>query len=114
MVDVQLSLEDKQAKIDLKPTEKPVCRSECGVQRPLKDHAPERTWRHLDTRHDEFETILIARVPRTKCSNCGVKTCEVPWAEPHRRFTLMFETLAIQVLQAPRKVFVVGTIIFLC
>ena len=52
----------------------------------------------------QFETILIARVPRTNCLQCGVKTCEVPWAEPHGRFTLMFEAFAIRVLQAAASV----------
>jgi len=98
VVDVELSLEQKQVQIHLKSTGKPVCCSECGEQRPLKDHAPERTWRHLDTM--QFETVLTARVPRTKCPNCGVKTCDVPWAEPHGRFTMMFEAFAIRVLQA--------------
>jgi len=98
VVDVELSLEHKQVQIHLKTTEKPACCSGCGEQRPLKDHAPQRTWRHLDTM--QFETVLTARVPRTKCPNCGVKTCEVPWAEPHGRFTLMFEAFAIRVLQA--------------
>ncbi len=36
------------------------------------DHAPERTWRHLDTM--QFETVLVARVPRADCKACGVKT----------------------------------------
>jgi transposase len=98
VVDVELSLEHKQVHIHLNSTGKPAYCSECGEQRPLKDHAPERTWRHLDTM--QFETILTARVPRTKCPNCGVKTCEIPWAEPHGRFTMMFEAFAIRVLQA--------------
>ena len=46
----------------------PECKADCG----LKDHAPERTWRHLDTM--QFETILKARIPRVNCSKCGVKT----------------------------------------
>ena len=29
-----------------------------------------------------------------------MKTCHVPWAEPHGRFTLLFEAFAVQVLQA--------------
>lgn len=71
----------------------PECKAECG----LKDHAPERTWRHLDTM--QFETILKARIPRVNCSKCGVKTTSVPWGEKHSRFTLMFEAFAIEVLE---------------
>jgi len=99
VVDIELSLEVQRVRIHLAAAGKlSVCCSECGQQRPLKDHAPERTWRHLDTM--QFETILTARVPRTDCPDCGVKTCRVPWAEPHGRFTLMFESFAIRVLQA--------------
>jgi transposase len=64
----------------------------------MADHAPERTWRHLDTMR--FETVLRARVPRTKCKACGVKTTSVPWAGKHSRFTLLFEAFAIDVIQA--------------
>ena len=99
VVDVDLSLEEQRVEIRLEATAGvPVFCSECGEHRPLKDHAPERSWRHLDTM--QFETVLTARVPRTNCLACGVKTCHVPWANPHGRFTLMFEAFAIRVLQA--------------
>jgi transposase len=48
----------------------------------------------------QFETILEARVPRVNCRRCGVKTCEVPWAGKHSRFTLLFEAFGIAVLEA--------------
>ena len=102
VVDVDLSLGEQRVTIRLEPTGQPCACSGCGAARPLKDHAPERTWRHLDTM--QFETRLVARVPRTKCPQCGVKTCEVPWAEPHGRFTLLFEAFAIRVLQAASSV----------
>lgn len=98
VVDVDLSLAEQRVEIRLEATGQPACCSGCREPRPLKDHAPERTWRHLDTM--QFETRLTARVPRTNCPECGVKTCEVPWAEPHGRFTLLFEVFAIRVLQA--------------
>ena len=98
VVDVDLSLEDLRVRIELESTGQTTNCSQCGESRPLKDHAPERSWRHLDTM--QFETILVARVPRTKCAKCGVKTCSVPWAGPHSRFTLMFEAFAVRVLQA--------------
>jgi len=71
---------------------------ECGQPCPLKDHTAERTWRHLDTM--QFETVLVARVPRTKCPEHGVHNVHLPWASPHGRFTLLFEAFAIRVLQA--------------
>lgn len=103
VVDVDLRLPEQKVVIALQSVAgHPHCCPECGTQRPLKDHAPERTWRHLDTM--QFETILKARLPRTQCPDCGVKTITVPWAEPHGRFTLMFEAFAIRVLQAAASV----------
>jgi transposase len=75
---------------------------ECGKLSALYDHAPERRWRHLDTM--QFETVLVARLPRVNCPEHGVKTIEVPWAGKNSRFTLMFEAFAIRVLQASETV----------
>lgn len=72
----------------------PVCSSAC----PQADLSPERKWRHLDTM--QFATEIHSRVPRSQCSECGVKTTAVPWAGKHSRFTLLFEVFAIEVLQA--------------
>jgi transposase len=96
--DVSLSLEEKRVEISLRHRGGRVTCPECGVECSIADHAPERTWRHLDTM--QFETRLCARVPRANCQTCGVKTTEVPWAGKHSRFTLMFEAFAIQVIQA--------------
>lgn len=102
VADVDLSLKEERVEIRLEASGQPVCCSGCGRTCPLHDHAPERTWRHLDTM--QFETRIVARVPRTKCSDCGVKTCAVSWAEPHGRFTLLFEAFAIEMLQAASSV----------
>jgi len=74
------------------------CCASCGEDCPQADLAPERKWRHLDTM--QFSTEIHARIPRTKCCNCGVKTIAVPWAGKHSRFTLLFEAFAIEVLNA--------------
>ena len=71
--------------------------SECGAECPVADHTKERTWRHLDTM--QFQTYIVAAVPRTGCRRCGDKVVEVPWAVPHGRFTLMFEAFALIVIQ---------------
>jgi transposase len=96
--EVNLFIESKKVEIHLGHVGAggvcPVCNTDC----PLADHAPDRQWRHLDTM--QFETVIFARVPRTRCNECGVKTTQVPWAEKHSRFTLMFEAMAIPVLQA--------------
>jgi len=71
---------------------------ECGRVMPIYDHAPERTWRHLDS--CQFQTYLKASIPRVNCGEHGVRTVRVSWAEPKSRFTLLFERLAIDVLKA--------------
>jgi transposase len=95
---VQLSAEKKRVVIGLEHVGESVICPECSASCSLKDHAPERRWRHLDTM--QFETILEARVPRVNCASCGVKTAAVPWAAKHSRFTLTFEAFVIDVLQA--------------
>src|SRR5262245_13356239 len=69
---------------------------ECGAELPGYDHAPERSWRHLDS--CQFMTYLHARPPRVSCPKDGVKQVRLPWAEPKARFTALFERLAIDVL----------------
>lgn len=69
---------------------------QCHTVAPVYDHQDERTWRHLDT--CQFETRLQAAVPRVNCTRCGVLTVGVPWAAPQGRFTLFFESFAIDVL----------------
>lgn len=103
VIDVNLQLEQQRVEISLKhnPDIKCDC-PECGTPRPLKDHTPERTWRHLNTM--QFETVITARTPRTNCPDCGVHTVHIPWAEPHGRFTLLFEAFAIEVLRAASSV----------
>lgn len=71
---------------------------ECGRGSAIYDHRDERQWRHLDTM--QFQTIIQCRIPRVKCSEHGVKSIEIPWAEPGSRFTALFERLAIDVLLA--------------
>lgn len=78
------------------------CCPECQIECACHDHTDERRWRHLDS--CQFKTILTARVPRVKCPEHGVKNADVPWAEKHSRFTLMFERFAIDVLLATQTV----------
>jgi len=56
-----------------------------------------RRWRHLDT--CQFETVLIADVPRTDCTEHGARQVAVPWAEANARFTALFEALVIDWLK---------------
>ena len=59
-------------------------------------YTAEKTWRHLDfLQHQAF---LQARTSRIKCSKCGVRGVEVPWARPGSGFTLLFEMLAMTLI----------------
>jgi len=69
---------------------------DCGAIGPLYDHAVERVWRHLDS--CQFQTFLHARPPRIHCAKHGVRQIRLTWAEPHARFTVLFERFAIDVL----------------
>ena len=69
---------------------------ECGTEGKLHDHAEERIWRHLDS--CQFRTFLHARPPRVVCPEHGVRQVRLPWAEPHARFTVLFERFAVEVL----------------
>jgi len=103
VLDVELVLEEQRVAIRLESVAgESFCCSGCGEKCLLKDHAKQREWRHMDTM--QFETEMRARVPRTDCPQCGVKTCAVPWADLHGRFTLMFEAFAVRVLQASSNV----------
>nr|WP_328753637.1 transposase family protein [Geomesophilobacter sediminis] len=63
----------------------------------MYDHSEERIWRHLDS--CQFQTFLHARPQRVQCPKDGVHQVRLPWAEPKARFTLLFERLAIEVMQ---------------
>ena len=75
---------------------------ECDCELACYDHSEERTWRHLDT--CQLQTLLSARLPRVKCPEHGVRQVIASWAEPHGRFTLLFERFAIDVLLATQTV----------
>jgi transposase len=57
----------------------------------------ERRWRHLDT--CEFETWVVAKVPRIKLSSGSVINARIPWAEDYGRFTNPMERRLILVLK---------------
>jgi transposase len=98
VADVDLDLDGNQVVIRLSHAGGRLTCPECEQTCSQADRAPERTWRHLDTM--QFRTEIKAAVPRCRCKTCGVKTISVPWSGKHSRFTLMFEALAIRVLQA--------------
>lgn len=70
---------------------------QCHARMHIKEWRTRR-WRHMDTR--QFKTILEAAVPVVECAEHGAQTVQVSWAEGSSRFTLYFESFAIEVLQA--------------
>ncbi|MEO5510366.1 MAG: ISL3 family transposase [Longimicrobiales bacterium] len=95
-VDLQLTEEQVLVRVGLAPDgvlHCPVCDAVCAGY----DQADERRWRHLDT--CQYHTILVSQIPRVRCAEHGVKQVRVPWAEERGRFTMLFETWAIRVLQ---------------
>jgi len=100
--DVNLDLPGLRVEIKLRFVADRCACPECGALHGRADLADERRWRHLDTM--QFETVIAARIPRSRCPEHGVKTIRAPWAEPHSRFTLLFEAFAIAVLQATANV----------
>jgi transposase len=102
IADLQLEVRNKTLTLPLEFVGDHLVCPECGATCSMKDHAAERSWRHLDAM--QFQAILTARVPRWLCTTCGVKTIAVPRAEKHSRFTLLFEAFAIDVLQASQTI----------
>lgn len=70
---------------------------DCEKLVPGYDQAAERRWRHLDT--CQYQTVLVARIPRVECPEHGVRQISVPWSEERSRFTALFEALAIRLLR---------------
>ena len=69
--DVQLDVRNKTLTLLLGVVGDHVVCPECGVTCSMKDHAGERSWRHLDAM--QLQTILTARVPRMDMYNMRSK-----------------------------------------
>ncbi len=99
--EVLLDIEREEVDIDIiyNPSSGvcPECESACSIY----DYRTERRWRHLDT--CQMRTYISCKIPRIKCSEHGVKTMSVPWAESLSRTTLLFERFAIDVLEASKN-----------
>jgi len=112
---VDLDIARQQVEIQLEHnTQCKPCSPQCGLPRPLKNHADERIWRHLDTM--QSQTTIVARIPRTNCPDCGVRNVHLPWAAPHGRFTLLFSksrrlSKDYEILEQSSKVFVYLTMV---
>lgn len=69
---------------------------DCGAADCPAYDTEEMTWRHLD--FFQHQAYLHARVPRVRCSGCGIKRVSVPWAREGSGFTLLFEALAMTMM----------------
>ena len=69
---------------------------ESGTLCPVHDTV-ERQWQHLS--FFEHTCYLHCAVPRIKTPEGKVRTVEVPWARPGSGFTLLFEALALAMIE---------------
>ena len=96
VTDVSLSLGDGKVEVFVSGGSRALVCPECNSPCPGYDRR-KRRWRHLDT--CQYQTILVADVPRIECETHGVKLVDVPWAASGSRFTLLFEALVIDWLK---------------
>ncbi|MDD3051230.1 MAG: ISL3 family transposase [Candidatus Cloacimonetes bacterium] len=95
---VDLSIEQNEVTIYVKyNSNKGIC-PECQQKCDIYDIRESRKWRHLDT--CQLKTYIVASLPRIKCHAHKVKTISVPWAESNQHFSYLFESYAIEFLQA--------------
>ena len=69
---------------------------ESGNLCPVHDTV-DRKWQHLN--FFEHSCLLHCSVPRIKTAQGKVRTIEVPWARPGSGFTLLFEALALAMIE---------------
>ena len=79
---------------------KPRC-SGCGRAAPGYDRRPVRWWRHMAWGRTR---VLLSYAPRrVRCSNCGIRTEKLPWADVQSRFSRDFEELVAYLAQITDK-----------
>ena len=105
----ELRCEERRVEIRLTHNGLGVCRPEHGGSCGLAHHADERRWRHLGTTRLTREAV--ARVPRSRCAEHGVKTVVPPWGGKHCRFTVLVTAVGNQVRQARRAVSAAATLL---
>jgi transposase len=100
---VELELEQKRITVHVQCEQGTVWGDpETGQDRAHVHGWVERSWRHLDT--CQFETRIVAKVPRLKFKSGRVEDATVPWAERYSRITVMMEAFVVRLLQAAANV----------
>jgi len=94
----QVAVKEKEQRVDIyvdhERSIKVRC-PECGNFYSLYDHAPERTYRHLNT--CQMATYIHVRPPRVNCPTHGVKKIDSEFGENGSDMTFAFEDFVIQV-----------------
>ena len=66
----------------------------CGKPNCSAYDTKEKVLRHTD--YFQYATFLHCRVPRVKCSKCGILQIKVPWARELSSFTLQMEAMILE------------------
>ncbi|MGH7152656.1 MAG: helix-turn-helix domain-containing protein, partial [Acetobacteraceae bacterium] len=70
----------------------------CGAADCPAYDTERKSWRHLN--FFQHQAWLQVRVPRVRCTGCGIRTLPVPWAREGSGFTLLFEALIMALAAA--------------
>jgi transposase len=100
--DVELDVAARRLDIWLEYNVQSAICPECGMPISFHDQQPERVWWHLDT--IQFETLLHVRTPCVSYESHKVKIVELTWAAKNSRFTLLFETFAVDVFLSTQSI----------
>ncbi|MEG0996787.1 MAG: helix-turn-helix domain-containing protein, partial [Clostridia bacterium] len=73
----------------------PICGELCER---YDDEEEERVWQHGDVVY--FPCFIHCKRPRVKCKKDGFRVVDAPWARRGSRFTLLFESYAMLLLEA--------------
>jgi transposase len=65
-----------------------------GIQNCPAYDTKGKNLRHIDCFN--YTTYLHCRVPRVKCSNCGILQIEVSWAREQSGFTLQMKSMILE------------------
>lgn len=79
-----------------------------GVNCPVHD-TKKKTWRHLN--FFEHTSLIHCSVPRIRTSEDTVRLVDVPWARQGSGFTLLFEALAMALIEGEMPVNKVGRLL---
>lgn len=100
----EVTLDHEARKVLLKVECEDTAWGDPATGKRLHIHSREkRTWRHLD--FWQYETVLEAEVPQVQDPETGkTLTVQVPWAGAGSRWTLAFESMALEVLRCARSI----------